>query len=265
MDQSMEIRENLWIKFFNKCKIKVGNGGRTLLREDKWVDRPSKEATIREMRDNQGWDLRFRRHLNDWEVNKIVELLNILRRCKDLNTNEDNLFWNRMSKADFQLARLIEAHKDRYSYRWMALEDDLESQDTIQDSMFHLAVSQSSYTHSTQPHEKRHANLFQVLTAKLWQIFINLRGINWTMPRNIKEALACWNRDENQSGHRERWKIVPACIWWSIWMERNQRCFKNKSCSIQNLKLNCLVLFFFWCKHEYPQDAEDTPSILEFL
>ncbi|WMV40390.1 hypothetical protein MTR67_033775 [Solanum verrucosum] len=48
-------------------------------------------------------------------------------------------------------------------------------------------------------------------------------------------------------------------------MERNQRCFKNKSCSMQNLKLNCLVLFFFWCKHEYPQDAEDIPSILELL
>ncbi|WMV18045.1 hypothetical protein MTR67_011430 [Solanum verrucosum] len=70
---------NLWIKLFNKCKIKVGNGGRTLFWEDKWVDKVTlrnrfpilfnmslqKEATIREMRDNQGWDLRFRRHLND--------------------------------------------------------------------------------------------------------------------------------------------------------------------------------------------------------
>ena len=91
-------------------------------------------------------------------------------------------------------------------------------------------------------------------TAKLWLIFINLRGISWTMPRSIKEALACWNRDRIQSGHWERWKIVPAYIWWTIWMERNQRCFENKSSSLQTLKMNCLVLFVFWCKHKYPQE-----------
>ncbi|WMV25609.1 hypothetical protein MTR67_018994 [Solanum verrucosum] len=58
------------------------------------------------------------------------------------------------------------------------------------------------------------------------------RGISWTVPRSIKEALACWNRDGNQSGHKERWKIFPAYIWWTIWMERNQKCFENKRCSL---------------------------------
>ncbi|WMV50548.1 hypothetical protein MTR67_043933 [Solanum verrucosum] len=98
-------------------------------------------------------------------------------------------------------------------------------------------------------------------TVKLWQIFINKRGISWSMPGNIKEALACWNRDGNQSGHRERWKIVPACIWWTIWLERNQRCFENKSCSMEKMKLKCLALFYFWCKHEYPHEDEDITSM----
>ncbi|WMV13359.1 hypothetical protein MTR67_006744 [Solanum verrucosum] len=102
-------------------------------------------------------------------------------------------------------------------------------------------------------------------TVKLWQIFINIRGISWSMPGNMKEALACWNRDGNQSGHRERWKTVPAYIWWTIWLERNQRCFESKSCSMEKMKLNCLALFYFGCKHEYPHEDEDIPSILEFL
>lgn len=85
--------------------------------EDKWVDQVTlrnrfpilfnmslqKEATIREMRDNQGWGLRFRRHLNNWEVNKTVELLNILGQCKDLSTNEDNLFWNPDKQGRFSV------------------------------------------------------------------------------------------------------------------------------------------------------------------
>ncbi|WMV49660.1 hypothetical protein MTR67_043045 [Solanum verrucosum] len=78
------------------------------------------------------------------------------------------------------------------------------------------------------------------VTEKLWQVFFNLRGINWSMPRHTSEALTCWNREGNMSGHKERWKIVPVCIWWTIWRERNQRCFENKSIPIQSLKLNCL-------------------------
>ncbi|KAG5606996.1 hypothetical protein H5410_028488, partial [Solanum commersonii] len=78
-------------------------------------------------------------------------------------------------------------------------------------------------------------------------------------------SLACWNRDGNQSGHRERWKIVPACIWWTIWLERNQRCFENKSCSMEKMKLKCLALFYFWCKHEYPHEDEDITNIFNLV
>ncbi|WMV40242.1 hypothetical protein MTR67_033627 [Solanum verrucosum] len=289
---------NLWIKFFNKCKIKVGNGGRTLFWEDKWVDQVilrnrfpilfnmslQKEATIREMRDNQGWDLRFRRHLNDWEVNKIVELLNILGQYKDLNTDEDNLFWNPDEQGRFSIGSAYRSsqrpgtHIGGWPWKmiwkvkiplkiacftWLLANQAALTQHNLMKRG--MQICSRCWFCECEVETINHLFLHCREVAKLWQIFINLRGISWTMPRNIKEALACWNRDGNQSGHRERWKIVPACIWWSIWMERNQRCFKNKSCSMQNLKLNCMALFFFWCKHEYPQDAEDIPSILEFL
>lgn len=55
------------------------------------------------MRDNQGCDLRIRRRLNDSDVNKIVELLNILGQCKDLSTNEDNIFWNPDKQGRFSV------------------------------------------------------------------------------------------------------------------------------------------------------------------
>ncbi|KAG5617177.1 hypothetical protein H5410_017001 [Solanum commersonii] len=37
---------NLWAKFFNKCKTKVGNGGRTLFWEDRWVDQCKDEDNL---------------------------------------------------------------------------------------------------------------------------------------------------------------------------------------------------------------------------
>ncbi|WMV35469.1 hypothetical protein MTR67_028854 [Solanum verrucosum] len=79
----------------------------------------------------------------------------------------------------------------------------------------------------------------------------------WAMPRHTAELLACWNRDGVQSGHKERWKIVPKCIWWTIWKERNQRCFENKSNHIQKIKMNCLSLLYFWCKQKLMGGIED--------
>ncbi|KAG5605940.1 hypothetical protein H5410_027432 [Solanum commersonii] len=68
------------------------------------------------------------------------------------------------------------------------------------------------------------------------------------------------------SGTRgERWKIIPTCIWWSVWKERNLRCFQNKSNNIQKMKMNCLVLFHFWCKQEYMEDLESVMNALGTL
>ncbi|WMV53735.1 hypothetical protein MTR67_047120 [Solanum verrucosum] len=66
------------------------------------------------------------------------------------------------------------------------------------------------------------------------------------MPRNMKYALACWNRDGNQSGHGERWKIVPSYIWWTIQKKRNQRCFEGISTSNIDLEAKCLLNIFSW-------------------
>ncbi|XP_059314473.1 uncharacterized protein LOC132065213 [Lycium ferocissimum] len=62
---------------------------------------------------------------------------------------------------------------------------------------------------------------------QLWKMFINLRKIRWWKPGSREGVLKCWNRDGNVTGKEERWKIVPSCIWWTVWKERNQRCFEN--------------------------------------
>ncbi|XP_060210534.1 uncharacterized protein LOC132637471 [Lycium barbarum] len=100
------------------------------------------------------------------------------------------------------------------------------------------------------------------ITDQLWKIFINLRGIAWTMPRKITEALFSWEAAGAGANDINRWKMVPACIWWAIWKERNSRCFENSSNTMQEIKLNCIKLFSFWCNQIYP---EDTISILDSL
>lgn len=98
---------NLWPKLINNCKIKVGDGRKTLFWEESWVGQGTlkdsfpdllllslqEKVTVKEMRDHHGWNFRFRKPLNGWEMNKMAEFLNTQEQCKNFNTNEDQLDW----------------------------------------------------------------------------------------------------------------------------------------------------------------------------
>ncbi|WMV11936.1 hypothetical protein MTR67_005321 [Solanum verrucosum] len=289
---------NLWPKLINKCTIKIGDGGKTLFWEEVWAGQASlkasfpdlfslslqKVATVKEMRDAQGWNLKFRRPLNDWEVNRMVEFLNVLERYKELSNREDKLLWAPDTQGRFSVGTAYRNSQRTHTqssywpwkmiwkvkvpfkvacFTWLLAKQVVLTQDNRMKKG--LDLCSRCFFCECETETINHLFLHCKETVKLWQIFINKRGISWSMPGNIKEALACWNRDGNQSGHRERWKIVPACIWWTIWLERNQRCFENKSCSMEKMKLKCLALFYFWCKHEYPHEDEDITSMLESL
>ncbi|KAM3246488.1 hypothetical protein P3L10_008255 [Capsicum annuum] len=82
---------------------------------------------------------------------------------------------------------------------------------------------------------------------KLWEkkettarvIFLNL-SISWTMPSKIDDTLFSWDEAGFGARDRSRWRMIPACIWWTSWRERNDRCFENRSNNLQEFKLKCV-------------------------
>jgi len=73
----------------------------------------------------------------------------------------------------------------------------------------------------------RHLFLHCKFTDQLWRLFLNLKGFSWFMPGKVIEALQSWEEAEVQARSRSRWRIIPASIWWTIWKERNARCFES--------------------------------------
>ncbi|WMV26816.1 hypothetical protein MTR67_020201 [Solanum verrucosum] len=73
------------------------------------------------------------------------------------------------------------------------------------------------------------------------------------MPSKITEALFSWEIARAGVVDRNRWRMVLACIWWTIWKQRNSRCFENSNHTVEKIKLNC-KLFCFWCNQIYPED-----------
>ena len=64
------------------------------------------EAKISEIWSRQGWNLTFRRNLNDWEVDRIAELLLKLGEFTGLTTEADGIRWKHDSDGKFSVRRL---------------------------------------------------------------------------------------------------------------------------------------------------------------
>ena len=67
----------------------------------------------------------------------------------------------------------------------------------------------------------------KVRTDQLRKILIYLWRTKWARPGNIKGLLKYWNKNDNASKEERRWKIVLACTSWTVWKERNRRCFED--------------------------------------
>ncbi|WMV42285.1 hypothetical protein MTR67_035670 [Solanum verrucosum] len=110
---------NLWQKLEANTYIEVGNGRSTKFWTDAWNKQiPLKEsfpdlflpcsnpdANINECWTAQGWDLIFRRFLNDWEVERVAKLLELLEKFPGIINAPDSLRWKHSKDGAFTVSR----------------------------------------------------------------------------------------------------------------------------------------------------------------
>jgi len=69
---------------------------------------------------------------------------------------------------------------------------------------------------------------------------------------------SCWWK-AGTSRSAAVWKMVPICILWCVWKERNLRCFEDLENSMENLVASFLHLLYIW------MEAFCYPCLLAFL
>lgn len=98
---------NLGAKFRSKCSHQVGNGMKTSFWLDNWLGQhplkqlfpiifslnQQQDAIMGEVQVSHGWNLSFRRHLNNWEIDNLEKFYNALNLFKGPSSQEDNLTW----------------------------------------------------------------------------------------------------------------------------------------------------------------------------
>nr|XP_016449022.1 PREDICTED: uncharacterized protein LOC107774064 [Nicotiana tabacum] len=117
--------------------------------------------------------------------------------------SKSKLIWNSViEKCEKKLARW------KFQYlslggRLTLINSDLDSLPTYMMSLFPIPAGVTE-------------RLDRLRRSFLWQGNKEKRGIAWTMPSKITEVLFSWDEAGAGARDRDRWRTVPACIWWTI-------------------------------------------------
>ena len=65
------------------------------------------------------------------------------------------------------------------------------------------------------------------------------------MPSGVVNLLQCW-WSRGRSHSAKVWKIVPHCIMWCLWSERNKRFFDDSKSSQEDLLHFFFTTIFTW-------------------
>ena len=106
-----------------------------------------------------------------------------------------------------------------------------------------------------------HLLLHCLLAQEIWDLAFSMFGVVWVMPRRVMDLLHCWPKLNRQIAG-EIWGLIPHCIMWCLWRERNARCFEGCEMSIQDLKKFVLNTIWEWAA---AQGLVSGYSLLDFI
>ena len=80
-----------------------------------------------------------------------------------------------------------------------------------------------------------HLLLHCEVTTASWGFVFQMFGIQWVLPAKVIELLFRWFNGFGKHSS-DIWNLVPLCLMWSLWQERNSRIFEDKEKSLLHLQ-----------------------------
>jgi hypothetical protein len=84
------------------------------------------------------------------------------------------------------------------------------------------------------------------VAIELWSAFFTLFRDHWVLPARVVKVLDCWRGQVGSRLVLDVWRMAPLCLMWSIWRERNARCFEDCEKTREELKINLVKSLFSW-------------------
>ena len=92
-----------------------------------------------------------------------------------------------------------------------------------------------------------HILLHCEMAYRIWSFVFITFGLSWVVPRSIIDLLfGWWNWLGKHSS--QIWNLVPLCIFWCIWKERNRRTFEDLDSSRDQMLASFNGTLFYWSR-----------------
>ena len=83
-----------------------------------------------------------------------------------------------------------------------------------------------------------HLFLHCPITHSLWAFMLQAFGIHCVMPGLVVGLLSCWHQWFGKH-NSNIWNLVPGCLMWIVWLERNRHSFEDNEKTLDELKVLC--------------------------
>ena len=106
-----------------------------------------------------------------------------------------------------------------------------------------------------------HLLLHCLVAHSSWVRMLQVYGIQWVMLGSVESLVSCWSFWMGKFSS-DIWNMVPGCLMWLVWMERNRCSFEAKEKSIVQLQALCQSTLF---DRSRSWGSLTCSSIIEFL
>ena len=92
-----------------------------------------------------------------------------------------------------------------------------------------------------------HLFLRCLVAMDLRSLVLGLFGVSWVMPKSVVGLLACWQGWFGPPWNVHVWIIIPHCLMWCLWRERNCRCLTHtNNFGLVVYLAKPIILFYLW-------------------
>uniref|UniRef100_A0A2N9HC79 Reverse transcriptase domain-containing protein n=1 Tax=Fagus sylvatica TaxID=28930 RepID=A0A2N9HC79_FAGSY len=260
-----------WGHFARHLHFEVGDGSKTRFWFDIWCETCSlkdgfpelyriarnKEAFVMDHlhyhNERVSWVLNFTRHVQDWELEAVSSFLELLYSSSAQGHGEDRMCWRGSSKEDYQVknyykhllpsAGVLVPWKSIWKtnapprvafFVWVAAMGRILTIDNLRRR--HVIVLDWCCMCKESGESLSHLLLHCSAAREIWSFIFSIFSIQWIMPGGVIDLLSCWGDSCHSSRIRKVWNMVPPCVFWCIWWERNSRSFEGKESNLLEVK-----------------------------
>ena len=285
-----------WEPFSTYMRYIVGMGDRVRLWHDRWCGdmvlkevfptlfscATNKDAFLSEVMVRQHgrviWNVTFGRNFNDWEMATVTTFLNMLEFKSPIREVADGSWWQLRRNGSFDVrswyGALCAATPTVFPWRsiwrskaprrvqffvWTAAWNKVLTCDNLIKRGFIITswCCMCKGSGETVDHLLIHCQV----ARSLWCWILRVFGLSWVFPETVKDLLFNWWNGLGKHAS-DIWNLVPLCLMWIVWLERNRRSFEDTSTADSQLRDSFAVMLFDWSR---VWNFTSSPNVFDFI